>query len=58
MKTKDRIKGTLGGVLDEELLADQPLSYNLTNISSDLKLVTPSKEQVIAGFRSLNYFLC
>lgn len=58
LKTKGRIQGVLGGVIDEELLADYPLNYSLVNICSELKLVNPTKEQIIASFRSLNFLLC
>jgi tRNA (guanine26-N2/guanine27-N2)-dimethyltransferase len=58
LKTKGRISGTLGGIIDEEILADQPLNYSFVNVCSELKLINPTKEQIIAGFRSLNYMLC
>ena len=44
LKTKGRIAGTLGGVLDEELLAGQPLSYSFVNVCSELKLINPTKD--------------
>ena len=56
--TKSRIKGTLGGIIDEELLSTYPLNYDFTKVGSDIKLVSPTKEQIIAGFRSINYILC
>jgi hypothetical protein len=34
LKTKGRISGTLGGVLDEDLLSDIPLNYSFSNVGS------------------------
>ena len=43
-------KGILGGIIDEELLADKPLSFDLTQICSNLKAKNPTKQEIINGF--------
>lgn len=55
--TIGRIKGILGGIIDEEWLAHKPLSYDLNQICSNLKVCNPTKNQIIAGFRSLDYMV-
>jgi hypothetical protein len=44
MGTKSRIQGTLGGIIDEDLLRGVPLNYNFSTVCSDLKLINPTKE--------------
>lgn len=41
--TKNRIKGILGGIIDEEWVAHKPLSYDMSQICSNLKCENPSK---------------
>lgn len=41
--TIGRIKGILGGIIDEEWLAHKPLSYDLNQICSNLKVSNPTK---------------
>ncbi len=53
--TVGRIKGILGGIIDEECLAHKPLSFDLAQICSNLKTKNPTKNEVIAGIRSLNF---
>lgn len=53
--TIERIKGVLGGIMDEEELSNRPLSFDLNQICSNLKVVTPSSKEIIAGFTSLQY---
>ena len=55
LKTAPRIKGILGGVIDEQQLEDRPLSYHFNQVSSNLKCINPTKLEVIAAFLSLNY---
>lgn len=38
LKTAPRIKGVLGGVIDEAILADQPLSFDFNQVTSNLKV--------------------
>ena len=56
--TKPRIKGVLGGILDEEVCANIPLSYDLSQVASNVKVENPKKHEIINGFRSLDYKLC
>ena len=55
--TTNRIKGVLGGIIDEEWLAHKPLSFDLSALCSNLKISNPTKNQLIAGFRSLDYMI-
>jgi tRNA (guanine26-N2/guanine27-N2)-dimethyltransferase len=41
--TIGRIKGILGGIIDEEWLAHKPLSFDLNQICSNLKVCNPTK---------------
>ena len=47
----------MGGIIDEEYLAHKPLSFDFQVICSNLKVVNPTKAQVIAAFRSLDYMV-
>ena len=38
LKTAPRISGVLGGIIDEEILDETPLSYDLTQVASNLKV--------------------
>jgi tRNA G26 N,N-dimethylase Trm1 len=55
--TSGRIKGILGGIIDEEPLSHKPLSYDFSTVQSQLKMVNMQKKEVIAGFRSLGYLV-
>ena len=55
--TSNRMKGVLGGIIDEEWLAHKPLSFDLSALCSNLKCINPTKNQLIAGFRSLDYMI-
>ena len=55
MKTAPRIKGVLGGVIDEAILEDKPLSFDLSQVASNLKVENPKKSEVIAAFLSLDF---
>ena len=58
LKTKGRIKGILGGILDEEPLQDYPLNFNLHDVCSTIRAQNPEKKKIHAAFASLNYKLC
>lgn len=47
----------LGGIIDEEYLGHRPLSYDFTKVSKDIGSLNPSKKEIIAGFRSLDYMV-
>jgi tRNA (guanine26-N2/guanine27-N2)-dimethyltransferase len=51
LKTAGRIKGVLGGVLDEKALEDLPLSIDIANVCSHLKVENPPKIDMIAAFK-------
>lgn len=53
--TVERIKGILGGIIDEEWVAHKPLSFDLQQMCSNLKMTNPTKNQLIAAFRSLDF---
>lgn len=55
--TVDRIKGVLGGIIDEDELSHKPLSFDLSQICSNLKVINPTSREIISGFTSLNYKL-
>lgn len=44
--TIGRIKGILGAIIDESILGDQPLSFDLNQVSSNIKAVTPSIKEI------------
>lgn len=56
--TKKRIQGVLGGIIDEEILASVPLSFDLSQVASNIRVENPKKPSVIAAFRSLEYKVC
>jgi len=58
LKTVGRIKGVLGGIIDEEPLQDLPLSFNMHDVCSTIRAQNPKKEQVHSAFKSLNFRLC
>jgi tRNA (guanine26-N2/guanine27-N2)-dimethyltransferase len=41
--TTQRIKGILGGIIDEEWVAHKPLSFDLQQMCSNLKITNPTK---------------
>ena len=47
----------LTGIIDESVLEDYPLNYELNQIASTMKAYIPRKGSLIAGFRSLGYQL-
>ena len=58
LKTKGRIQGLMGGIVDEEPLQDYPLNFNLHDVCSTIRAQNPRKEQIHAAFESLNFNLC
>ena len=58
LKTVGRIKGILGGIIDEEPLQEFPLSFSVHDVCSTIRAQNPRKEQVHAAFKSLNFRLC
>ena len=50
LRTADRIKGVLGGILDEEPLKDRPLSYNFHDVCSNLRVSNPDKTSIRNAF--------
>ena len=58
LKTVGRIKGILGGIIDEEPLQDLPLSYNLHDVCSTIRTQNPEKKKIHAAFASLGHRLC
>ena len=58
LKTAGRLKGILGGILDEEPLQEQPLSYSLHDICGMLRTQNPPKEKIHAAFASLGFRVC
>ena len=58
MRTKDRLNGILGGILDEEPLQEQPLSFNLADVCSNIRAFNPQKEKIHSAFSSLGFKLC
>ena len=55
MRTKARLKGILGGVLDEERLQHYPLNYNFNDVCSNLRSFNPPKDKIQNAFASLGY---
>lgn len=43
LNTRHRIKGVLGGILDEADLGDNPLSFEVAKICKEISTVQPSK---------------
>ena len=58
LKTKGRIAGILGGIIDEDCVKHVPLNYNLQDVCSTIRSTNPTKRLVHAAFASLNYKLC
>ena len=58
LKTAPRIKGILGGIIDEEPLKDYPLNFNLHDVCSTIRAQNPQKKQIHSAFASLNFKLC
>lgn len=53
--TSERIQAVLTGIIEEDILGSQPLSYDFNHIQSELKVHNPKKSQLIAAFRSVDY---
>jgi tRNA (guanine26-N2/guanine27-N2)-dimethyltransferase len=53
--TIGRIKGILGSIIDESILSDQALSYDFSQVCSNLKSMNPTLREITAGFSSLEY---
>lgn len=53
--TVSRIKGILGGIIDEDILGDRPLSFDINQVCSNLKVPNPTSKEFVAAFASLNY---
>jgi tRNA G26 N,N-dimethylase Trm1 len=50
-KTRSRLQGLLGGIIDENRLApNSPLSFDFPTVQSQCKLATVKKNEIIAGF--------
>ena len=58
LKTVGRIKGILGGIIDEEPLQDRPLNFNLHDVCSTIRAQNPDKAKIHSAFASLGYKLC
>lgn len=56
--TSKRIQAVLTSIIDESVLSEQPLSYDVAHIASILKVQNPSKAELIAAVRSLDYIAC
>jgi tRNA (guanine26-N2/guanine27-N2)-dimethyltransferase len=54
-KTAKRITAILTGIIDEEPLQDQPLSFDLNFIASSLKSMNPGKAQFMYAMNQLGY---
>lgn len=54
-KTQERIKGVLGGIIDESELGEKPLSFDLSQMCSNLKVINPTAREIVSGFTSLGY---
>jgi len=54
-KTIGRIEGILGGILDEDVVGNYPLSFDFPTVQSQIRMTTMSKKELQAGFRSLGY---
>lgn len=52
--TQERIKGVLGGIIDEDVLGDKALSFDFNQVCSNIKVTNPTSSQIIAGFASLD----
>ena len=57
VKTTERIQAVLSAIIEEDVLLNQPLSYELSHIASTLKIGNPRKVQLLAAFNSLGYLL-
>ena len=57
VQTTERIQAILSAIIDESILGQVPLSYELSNISSTFKVANPRKGQLVAAFNSLDYML-
>jgi hypothetical protein len=55
--TRNRIKGILGGIIDEDPLGDCALSFDFQQICSNLKVVNPTSKEIVSGFSSLGYHI-
>lgn len=55
--THDRIKGILGAILDESVCKEEALSFDFSQVCSNIKVVNPTQKEVQAGFASLGYKL-
>lgn len=44
LKTDTRIKGILGGIIDEEIVGNKPLSFDMSQICSNIKSFNPTKQ--------------
>lgn len=55
--TSRRIIAVLTSIIDEDIIATEPLSYDLAHVASTLRCENPSKPKIIAAFRSLNYMI-
>ena len=53
--TSKRIQAILTSIIDEDVVAHNPLSYDVSHIASILKTENPPKAKLIAAFRSLGY---
>lgn len=56
--TSIRVNGILGNILDEDVIGREPLSFDIAEVCSNLHSVLPPKNEIIAGFRSLDYIIC
>jgi len=57
-RTASRLEGILGGIIDEEPVKGNPLSFNLPDVCSTIRAVNPQKEKIYAAFASLGYRVC
>lgn len=48
----------LTSIIDEDVLGHIPLNYDLAHICGTMKVESPPKMKLIAGFKSLNYEAC
>jgi tRNA (guanine26-N2/guanine27-N2)-dimethyltransferase len=56
LKTTERIQAILSAIIDEDVVP-VPLSYELSQITSALKVENLKKSKLIAAFRSLDYMI-